>query len=158
MEFMGPFAYVMCLAAYFLGACFVWLAALVLAINPRWRPLAKRLAAAMFFSFPGVFLCQLLAAPGLLVLLVGGGWLSGLIPQANPMGVLLVMSVVYGVVGVAFFASVLGFVVGWWAGWRLASGQPLGAFIRTNRFIAPVTRIVVRRFPFLARFLPQAPA
>src|SRR5258707_1938452 len=147
MELMAPLAYGMRLAAYLLGACLVWSFALLLAINPRRRPLAKRLAAAVFFSFPGVFLFRILAGAGLLMLLIGGGCAQSQIPQENPLYIPSVMFVVYGAVGGAFFASALGFVVGWAAGWCWASGQPVREFIRSNRFIAPLTRLVERRIP-----------
>jgi hypothetical protein len=154
MEFMAPFAYAMCLALYFCGACLVWLAALVLAIDPRRRPLAKRISVAMLCSFPGVFVFQILAAPGLAVLLVAGGWVLSHLPESSPLYVAGVPVVVYGTVGGALFASILGFVVGWSAGWCLASGQPVKEFIRTNRVTGPLARFARNRLPFLARFLP----
>ena len=68
------FVYVMALMVYIAIACAVWFVAVVLAFPRRTREFARRIAAGMAGSFPGVFLFQFIAAPlaGLFLLLFGG--------------------------------------------------------------------------------------
>ena len=55
------FLYLLALIVYVAVACAVWMVAIVLAFSRRRRALAKKIAAGMAGSFPGVFIFQLIS-------------------------------------------------------------------------------------------------
>lgn len=143
------FVYIMALIGYFAVACAVWFVAVVLAIPQRTRSLAKRLAAGMAGSFPGVFLFQFLAAPlvALVLLLMGGiFWLFH--PGDTGSAVLIVVLALL-TLGIVAAASLLGFYAGWRAAWEFAAGRSPRTFFGTDRLLGPSVRYLRRRLPFL---------
>src|SRR4051812_1912500 len=88
----ATFLYILALWIYLAGACCVWFTALVLAFLPNSRLTAKKLAAGMTLSFPGVFTFQILAAPVVLLVLLlvmAIGWAAG--PSYEGTGALLIL-------------------------------------------------------------------
>ena len=147
------FIYILALMGYFAVACAVWFVAIVLAVPQRTRALAKRLAAGMAGSFPGVFLFQFLAAPVVVfVLLLIGAifWLFH--PGDTGAGVLIVVLALL-TFGIVAAASLLGFYAGWRTAWELAAGRSPRAFLSSDRLLGPSVRYLRGRLPFLQRVL-----
>jgi len=124
------FAYAMILFAY---VCFGGVAlaiAVILAIAPGTRRLARRLAGGVIGSYPGVFLFQILAVP-LLAAVWGACWmLRRVFPQPdNQFGAVALITILF-VLGIFACMSILGFITGWSAGSGVALGVPLGAALR----------------------------
>jgi hypothetical protein len=103
-----------------------------LAIFPRSRRMALRLASAMFATIPGILAYQLVVAPVALAILSAGLLVGRLIEPptpthftSNPIVILLTIVTVFLAAGIGVIASLAGFLCGWRAGWALASGRDL---------------------------------
>jgi hypothetical protein len=145
----------MALMAYIAIACAVWLVAVVLAFPRRTRDLAKRIAAGMAGSFPGVFLFQLLSVPlfALYFLLI---WcIAWLIPprDGSITSDSLIVTLIFISFGIMAIMSLLGFYTGWRVAWELAAGRSARAFLVADRVLGPAVRFLRKRLPFLERVL-----
>ncbi len=147
------FPYILALFAYVaLAGCGLTVAA-ALAVVPKTRRVAKKLAAGIFGSFPGVFLFQILAAPAVaMLLLLMFASAAAVSPGGMVQGVLIVgfaflMFCLFGL------ASVAGFYTGFRAAWELASGRSPREFLTRDRLIGPFVRCVSRRVPLVRRVL-----
>src|ERR1044071_4731020 len=125
------FAYVMALAIYIVFASAVWCVSIVLAFPRSTRALAKKIAAGMAGSFPGVFLFQLVTAPLLAFLLLSIAAISHFFRPPDVVIVLLALVMV----SIPAVASLVGFYTGWRVAWELASGRSARAFLRADRMI-----------------------
>ena len=143
------FAYILALMVYIVGACVVWSVAIVLAFSPRTRALAKKIAAGMAGSFPGVFLFQLISAPLLGMILLA---IFGISHLFRPPDVIIIVLALF-IISIPAVASLLGFYTGWRVAWELAAGRSAREFLRTDRMLAPVVGFLRRRSPFLERVL-----
>ena len=143
------FAYILALMAYIVVACAVWFVAIILAFPPRTRALAKKIAAGMAGSFPGVFLFQVICAPLVALVLFTIG---GIAHFFQPPGVVLVLLLLF-VVSIPTSASLLGFYTGWRVAWELAAGRSARTFLETDRVLGPAVRFLRSRLPFLGRML-----
>jgi hypothetical protein len=126
------FAYVLAVAAYAALGVVVLAAALLLAIWPRGRPAARRIAGGIIGSFPFVFFFQGLSLP-VLVAIWSVWFLVGMWSDA-PGGpdTMLVMSGLALMLATFVAASVIGFITGWGVGARMASGTPVREALRTS--------------------------
>jgi hypothetical protein len=133
--------YLLALAMHIALALLVWLAALMIAILPENRLLAKQIAIGMMGSFPGVFLFQLLCIPVLAIVLIGLNVASWF---ARPHDIIIVISVIV-LMGLPLIASIRGFCFGW----RIASEWALGRSpmrtINSDWLLGPISRIL-RKF------------
>ena len=143
------FAYLLALMVYIAAACAVWMVAIVLAFPPRTRTLAKKIAAGMAGSFPGVFLFQLISAPLVAVILLTVDGISHFFRPPDP----IIIALVLFIISIPAIASLLGFYTGWRVAWELAAGRPAREFLRTDRVLAPVVSFLRRRLPFLEGWL-----
>src|SRR6266852_3654219 len=143
------FAYILALIVYIAAACAVWIVAIVLAFPQRTRALAKKIAAGMAGSFPGVFLFQLISAPLLAVMLLT---IAGISHFLRPPDVIIIVLALF-IISIPAVASLLGFYTGWRVAWELAAGRSAREFLRSDRVIGPVVRLLRRRLPFLERVL-----
>jgi hypothetical protein len=143
------FAYILALTAYIAVACIVWSIAIVLAFPRRTRILAKKIAAGMAGSFPGVFLFQLLSAPLLALVLLTIGGISHFF---RPPDIIIIVLVLF-IVSIPTVASLLGFYTGWRVAWELAAGRSARTFLEADRILGPAVRFLRKRVPFLARVL-----
>jgi hypothetical protein len=123
--------------------------ATALAFSPRTRPLAKKIAAGMAGSFPGVFCFQLLSAPliALFLLIIGG--ISHLFIPPD----VLILVLLFFLISIPVVASLVGFYGGWRIGWELAAGRSARAFLESDRMLGPMLRFLRKRLPFLQRVL-----
>jgi hypothetical protein len=147
------FPYIYALMAYIAIACAVWFVAVVLAFPRRTRKFAKRIAAGMAGSFPGVFLFQLLSAPLAVVVLLLFGEIFSVFKPAGGWEDICFIGLFLGTVGLVAVMSLLGFYTGWRVAWELAAGRSARAFLVTDRVLGPVVRFLRKRLPFLERVL-----
>jgi hypothetical protein len=133
------FLYLLALMVYFVAACAVWTVAVILAFSHRRRALAKKIAAGMAGSFPGVFLFQIITTPLVALILLT---IAGISHLGQPPNIII-----------AVIASLLGFYTGWRVAWELAAGRSTREFLRTDRILAPVVRFLRRRLPFVEAWL-----
>ncbi len=130
-------------AAYLIVACAVWMLALVLAAFPATRVFARKAAAGMASSFPGLLFSQLLCVPvvgGVLLLfkdVVGFGWLSDAGRDA----------LAFSAVIVPALAAVWGFAAGWRAAWGWAAGRSWRLSLEADWVLGPFLRRFARRNP-----------
>ena len=141
--------YILALMVYIAAASAVWIVAIVLALSPRNRALAKKIAAGMAGSFPGVFLFQLLSAPLVAVMLMT---VAGISHFFRPPDVIIIVLALF-IISIPAFASLLGFYTGWRVAWELAAGRSGREFLQTDRVLGPVVRVLRRWLPFLERVL-----
>lgn len=123
---------------YIAAACGVWMVAMVLAFSPRTRALAKKIAAGMAGSFPGVFLFQLVAAPLTAAILL---IIAGISHFFRPPDV-IIMFLALSISGITAVASLLGFYTGWRVAWELAAGRSARQFLQTDRVLGPMSRFL----------------
>lgn len=147
------FLYLLALMVYFLAACAVWAVAIILAFSHRRRALAKKIAAGMAGSFPGVFLFQLISAPVVVLILLSIAGLAHLGQPPDAIIAVIAPLVVLFVFAIPAIASLLGFYTGWRVGWELAAGHSAREFLRTDRLLAPVVGFLLRRLPFVEVWL-----
>lgn len=147
------FPYILALCAYVaLAACVLMLAA-CLAVAPQTRSIAKKLAAGICGSFPGVFLFQILTAPVVALILVlmfasaaavrSGGTAQGVVI----IGFGFLMFCIFGI------ASLAGFYTGFRVAWEFAAGRSPREFLNKDRLIGPFIRLLFRRVPLVHRIL-----
>ena len=150
------FLYLLALMLYLAAACVVWVVAMFLAFFQGTRALAKKIAAGMAGSFPGVFLFQLISAPLVAFILLTIAGISHFGQPSDTIIALLtpliVLSVLF-IIAIPTLASLLGFYAGWRIGWELAAGRSAREFLRTDRMLGPAVRFLRRRLPFLKRML-----
>lgn len=144
------FGYAMMLLTYVMAGAVGLAVCLVLAIFPPLRTGARRTAGGIIGSFPGVFLFQVLTLPLLaLVLFVLWcvsqilGHLDG-IPQEIWIAMIMTLTL-----GVSVGASILGFVMGWGVGARIATGMPVKGALKSSRIL----KWVARRTPIGGKWL-----
>ena len=147
------FAYILALMLYVAAACIVWIAAIGLAFSQRTRPLAKKIAAGMAGSFPGVFLFQLVAAPLVVLILLTIAGISHFGQPPDIFIAILAPMMLLFILGIPTVASLLGFYTGWRVAWELAAGRSAREFLRTDRVLSPVVGFLRRRLPFLEGWL-----
>lgn len=147
------FVYLLALVGYIAVACAIWLVALVLAVPPRTRAFAKRVAAGMAGSFPGVFLFQLLTAPLVAFVLLFIGGIFRLFHPGDAVAVVLIVVLALLTFGIVAAASLLGFHTGWRVGWELAAGRSVRALLSGDRLLGPVFRALLGWLPVLRRVL-----
>ena len=150
---MPMVAYVTALFIYVAFALVVWGVAIVLAISPHTRKLAKQIAAGMAGSFPGVFIFQLLSASlAVLILLLIAGVLRFCGGGFNFVGVYIVWFLFFAIL---FPASMflIGFCVGWRIAWKWASGLSIRECFERDEVMGPLLRVLRRRLPFLDKVL-----
>ncbi len=143
------FAYILALMVYFAAACVVWMVAIVLAFSPRTRLLAKKIAAGMASSFPGVFLFQLISAPFFAMALLA---IWGISHFFRPPDVIIILLALF-IIAIPAIASLLGFYTGWRVAWELVSGRSVRDFLRSDRVLGPVVSFLRRRLPFVEGWL-----
>ena len=145
------FLYLLALMVYVAIACAVWMVAIVLAFSHRRRALAKKIAAGMAGSFPGVFIFQLISAiPVALILLTIAGIPHFGQPPDIIIAILAPLMVLF-IICIPAVASLLGFYAGWRVAWELAAGRSAREFLQADRVLGPVVRFLRRRLPFLER-------
>ena len=128
------FAYAVALAAYVALACVVWSVAIILAIPRGTRPVAKRIAAGMAGSFPGVLLFQLVSAPLAALILLSSGLVMAVTQRGGWVDAVLIGLGVIAL-GVVALASVVGFYTGWRTAWEWASGRSAREFLINHSVI-----------------------
>jgi hypothetical protein len=143
------FAYILALMVYLAAACVVWMVAIVLSFSPRTRALAKKIAAGMAGSFPGVFLFQLISTPLFAVILLA---IFGISHFIRPPDVIIIVLASF-IIAIPAFASLLGFYTGWRVAWELAAGRSAREFLRSDRVLGPVVSFLRRRLPFVEGWL-----
>ena len=111
--------YIAAVALHLVVALVVWSGTALLALFTSQRPLAKRLAAAMAGSFPGVLLSQILCAPLVAAMVAASIRLADL---HGPPG-WAVDALAYASVAVPTVAGLWGFAVGWRTAWAWAAGH-----------------------------------
>ena len=150
------FLYLLALIVYVAVACAVWLVALILAFSRHRRVLAKKIAAGMAGSFPGVFLFQLISAPlvALILLTVAGVSHFGQPPDSiiDLLAPFILLFVLF-IIAIPTVASLLGFYAGWRVAWELASGRSGREFLRTDRILAPIVRFLCRKLTIFNSWL-----
>ena len=144
------FGYAMILLTYVMAGAVGLAVCLVLAIFPPLRTGARRTAGGIIGSFPGVFLFQILTLPFLaLVLFVLWcvlqvfGHLDGI---AQEIWIAVIMTLT---LGVSVATSILGFVMGWGIGARVATGIPVQDALKSSRIL----KWVAARTPILGKWL-----
>ena len=143
----------MALMLYIAAACVVWFVAVLLAIPRRTRALAKRIAAGMAGSFPGVFLFQVISAPMVALFLLMFAAIFAVFRPTGSWEVACFTGLFLGTVGLVAAASLLGFYAGWRIAWELAAGRSARTFLSADPVIGPIVRFLTRRLPFLERVL-----
>ena len=117
-------------------AILVWVIAGGMLLTPRRRPLARSLALAMAGTFPGVFLFQFIAAPVVILILLGTRLLwKTLEPGAsttteNPFVIAVSIASIFLVLAIMLGMSIAGFCEGWRIGWMWGKGSRLPDVIR----------------------------
>jgi hypothetical protein len=138
---------------YVAVACAVWMVAILLAFSRRKRALAKKIAADMAGSFPGVFIFQFISALPVALILLTIFSISHLGQPPDAIIAILAPSLVLFIIGIPTLASLIGFYAGWRVAWELAAGRSARGFLQTDRVLGPTVRLLCRRLPFLKRAL-----
>ena len=133
---------------YIAVACLVWGVAGLLAVPQATRPMALRVAAGMIGSFPGVFLFQVLSAPIVALILVASGLIMSVTSRGGWIDAALLGM---GVIALAIFAfaSLVGFYMGWRAGWEVAAGRSARGFLRGHSILGAFFRVLGSWVPAL---------
>lgn len=131
---MQLIAFLSCWALYLAAIIIGVLICALIGIAPSQRTTAKRFAAGLIGSVPGVAVCQFVALP-VVAAIVGLLWtLHRVLGDLTGVGLIIWgVIVVLGTVGLLMGASLLGFQSGWTTGMRLASGVPFGAALRESK-------------------------
>lgn len=147
------FVYVLALTLYLMVACGVWFGAVVLAFPRRTRAFARKMAAGMAGSFPGVFLFQMISAPLVALFLLVFAVIFAVFRPAGDGETACFIGLFFAMVGWVAAASLLGFYTGWRIAWELAAGRSVRAFLTTDQVLGPFVRFLRRRSSFLKRIL-----
>src|SRR5690242_12936726 len=125
------FIYLSALLIWCFFAVAVWVAAGLMRLSPRTRPLSRPLSFAMAGTFPFVFAYQILAAPLVAVVLLAA-WIfwKAVEPGAstttdNPLVILFSILAAVSSFSAILVMSMAGFYEGWRTGWKYANGRPL---------------------------------
>lgn len=135
------YSYLFAMTAYLAVACAVWMLALLLSLFPATRAFAKRSAAGVAGSFPGLLLSQLLCAPvvgGVLLLFKDVIGLERLSDAGRD-------AVAFSAVIVPALAAGWSFVAGWRAAWAWAAGRSWRLSLETDWVFGPLLRRSARR-------------
>jgi hypothetical protein len=127
---MQVILYVSALALWILIACIIWCAAGFMFLVPRTRSSAWPMSLAMASTFPFVFAYQIMAVPAVMVMFLFAVAVSRFLEPGgsttqNPVIIGVSIFAFLGAMIVFLASSVVGFLDGWRAGWRLASGRTL---------------------------------
>jgi hypothetical protein len=130
---MQLIAFIACWMAYLLAVGVGLILCAVTAISPAARTSAKRFAAGLVGSVPGVAVLQLVGLP-VVAVIVGLLWaLQRALGQPTGVGgIIWGVVVVLGTVGVMALVSLAGFASGWATGVRVFTGIPIGAALRES--------------------------
>jgi hypothetical protein len=118
----GPFDYWMALFTYVCFGVVVLAVAVVLALIPRTRPLARSIAGGIIGSYPGVFVFQLATIP---VIGCVGILISMLSSFDSHMASRIALALVAFIIILALSTSLAGFFTGWSVGAAVARGTPV---------------------------------
>ena len=146
------FLFILALFAYAALAGCVLIVAAALAVVPKTRGVAKKLAAGIFGSFPGVFLFQVLAAPAVVLLLLLMFVSAAVVKPGGTAQGLVIVGFALVIFCLCGLASVAGFYTGFRAAWEFAAGRSPREFFTRDRLIGPVVRLV-SRIPLVRRVL-----
>jgi len=140
-------AFVMVWGAYLAAAATGIVACLAAAALPAWRPFALRVAGGIAGSIPGMMILQAFAVP-VLALVYGLFWMvSRLIgPLDGAAQIAWNVTVIIAFLAVPAILSVVGFIVGWGIGVRIAGGATLKRALDASRLISAAARVGVFRF------------
>jgi len=140
------FAYVIALFCYVCAAGVGLAVCAALAVVPSLRTSVRRIAGGIMGSLPGVFLFQMLSIP-----LLGIAWMlfwtvSKVIgPLEGTSQIIWNVVVIIAFVGGFAIASVVGFLVGWRIGARIATGISPVEAVRTSRLLGWAISAVIPR-------------
>ena len=120
---------------------------LAASVLPAWRPFALRVAGGIAGSIPGMLILQAFAVPGL-ALVFGVFWMiSRLIgPLDGAAQIAWNVTVIIAFLAVPTILSVVGFIVGWGIGVRMAGGATLKRALDGSRLVSAAARVGVFRF------------
>ncbi len=129
---MSPvFGYVMAFMAWTLVAALIWTVAAILSLRRRTRRVARQLFWATAGTYPGVFACQIVAAP-VIAAALAAAWLLRRIVESGASTntsspIIGAVSFLAALFVVCFFSvmSLIGFHQGWRTGWAYGSGGQL---------------------------------
>jgi len=148
---MSPlFGYVMAFMGWTLVAVLIWIVAAILSVRRRTRRVGRCLLWAMAATYPGVVVCQIMAAP-VIVVVLGAAWLFWRIVEpgaatTSSSPVVEAVSLVAALFVMCFFCvmSFIGFYQGWRVGWAYGCGGQLSNIVEAT---APVRwfRTLLRR-------------
>jgi hypothetical protein len=133
--------------AYLAAAATGIVVCLAASVLPAWRPFAMRVAGGIAGSIPGVMILQAFAIP-VLALVYGLFWMvSRLIgPLDGAAQIAWNVTVIIAFLSVPSILSVVGFIVGWGIGVRMAGGATLKRALAGSRLISATARVGVLRF------------
>jgi hypothetical protein len=123
------FPYMLAFALWVALACLVWIAAALLLIAPKTRPIARSLGLAMAATFPAVWLFQILAAPVVVAILLIAALVWRILQPGlpattdNPVVIGTFIAAVLVDFVIVAGMSLVGFYEGWRAGWWRARGR-----------------------------------
>jgi hypothetical protein len=141
------FLYILALMLYVAVACIVFVITIFLACFQSKRALAKKIAAGMASSFPGVFFFQIVSAPFVILLSLTAIAVSHFFRPPD----LIILFLAMGMICIPVIASLLGFYVGWRAGWEWAAGRSVRRFLRSASVVGTIIHFLCNRFPTLER-------
>ncbi len=141
------FAFVMLWGAYLAAAAASILVCLAASVLPAWRPFALRVAGGIAGSIPGVMILQALAVPVLALVFALFWVVSRLIgPLDGAAQIAWNVTVIIAFLAIPSILSVVGFIVGWGVGVRMARGATLKRALDGSRLIsATAARVGVFR-------------
>jgi hypothetical protein len=140
------FAFVMLWGAYLAAAAAGILACLAASVLPAWRPFALRVAGGIAGSIPGVMILQAFAVP---VLALGFAlfWVASRLigPLDGAVQIAWNVTVIIAFLAIPSVLSVIGFIVGWGIGARMAGGATLKRALDGSRLISAAAVVVIRK-------------
>ena len=132
------FVYLMAFTVWVGVAAATWLVAGVLAVFPSKRQTGLRLACAMAFTFPGIIIYQVLAAPAVAALLGTMMLLWKTLEPgpatttSNPAVIAASIITVVLAFSVVLATSLAGVWEGWRLGWAFAAGESFKSTVRSG--------------------------
>ena len=143
--------YLSALAVWVVVAVAVWLVAAAMSVRRAWRVTAGSLALAMAATFPAVLVFQIVAAPIVAAVLVGGLAVCKAI-EPGPSTTTTNPAVIAGMIVVACLpflcaalSSVAGFVEGWCLGWSVGKGERFSTALWQGPVLRRVGRVLSLR-------------